>query len=311
VGSGRTTYAWRGVRPDGVHARAADGRVLSALRTSTSALSIATAADAMRRGVVTCDPDSRLAAVAATMASNAFHAAVILAPDNPRALVVTDLDLIRAALSSGGEQIAAQIASEPMATIAPSARLEDAVALMAKRDLAHVLVADPAADWPAGVLSSFDIASMLAGRDPALTRMIRPGPARPLVSATALSATTVGDVMHPGVVACSAETPVLEVARMMADLRMHCIAVVGVARRHDGDEHLLWGLVSDMDVLHAAHRAPRRADDAGVGGGRDCAPCPPRVRRPRPRRRDHDRARRHARRRGRALRPALGRRLDA
>jgi CBS domain-containing protein len=243
-----------GVRPDGVPARGAYGRVMSALRTSSSALSIATAADAMRRGVVTCDPDSRLAAVAATVASNAFHAAVILAPDNPRALVVTDLDLIRAALSGGGEQTAAQMASEPMATIAPSARLEEAVALMAARDLAHLLVADPAADWPAGVLSSFDIASMLAGRDPALTRMVRPGPARPLVSATALSATTVGDVMHPGVVACVPETPVVEAARMMADLRMHCIAVVGVARRDDGDEHLLWGLVSDMDVLHAAHR---------------------------------------------------------
>jgi CBS domain-containing protein len=227
---------------------------MTALRTSTSPLSIATAADAMRRGVITCDPDSRLAAIAATMASNAFHAAVILAPGSTRALVVTDLDLIRAALSGGPEQTAAQIAREPMAAIAPSARLEEAVALMATRDLAHVLVADPDADWPAGVLSSFDIASVLTGRDPALTRMIRPGPARPLVSATALSATTVGDVMHPGVVACAPETPVVEVARMMADLRMHSIAVVGVARRHDGDEHLLWGLVSDMDVLHAAHR---------------------------------------------------------
>jgi CBS domain-containing protein len=208
----------------------------------------------MRRGVVTCDPASRLAAVAATMTSNAFHAAVILAPESPRALVVTDLDLIRAALSGGAEQTAAEIAREPMATIGPAAPLENAVALMAERDLAHLLVAEPEADWPAGVVSSFDVASVLAGRDPALTRMIRPGPARPLVSATVLSVTTVGAVMHPGVVACSPDTPVAEVARMMADLRMHCIAVVGSARRHDGDERLLWGLVSDMDVLHAAHR---------------------------------------------------------
>lgn len=227
---------------------------MSALRISTSALSLATAGDAMHPGVVACDPGSRLTAVAATMASNAFHAAVILAPDSPRALAVTDLDLIRAALSGGSELTAAEIAREPMATIGPSAPLEDAVALMATRDLAHVLVAEPEADWPAGVLSSFDVASVLAGRDPTLTRMIRPGPARPLVSATALSATTVGAVMHPGVVACSPDTPLAEVARMMADLRMHCIAVAGVGRRHDGDEHLLWGLVSDMDVLHAAHR---------------------------------------------------------
>ena len=40
----------------------------------------------------------------------------------------------------------------------------------------------------------------------------------------------------------------------MADLRVRCIAVSGVGRRPDGDEHLFWGLVSDMDVIHAAHR---------------------------------------------------------
>ena len=36
--------------------------------------------DAMCPGVITCDPGSRLAVVAATMASNAFHGAVILGP---------------------------------------------------------------------------------------------------------------------------------------------------------------------------------------------------------------------------------------
>ena len=48
---------------------------------------------------------------------------------------------------------------------------------------------------------------------------------------------------------------------------MHCVAVVGAGRRHDGDEHLVWGLVSDMDVLHAAHRggaATRAADVAAT-----------------------------------------------
>jgi len=40
----------------------------------------------------------------------------------------------------------------------------------------------------------------------------------------------------------------------MADLRVHCVAVSGVGRRHGGDEHLIWGLVSDMDMIHAAHR---------------------------------------------------------
>lgn len=214
--------------------------------------------------MVTCAPESRLAAVAATMASHAFHAAVILAPDSGRALVVTDLDVIRAALGGEEARTAAELAREPMATIGPAAPLADAVAMMARRDVAHVLVAEPGADWPAGVLSSFDVASVLAGRDPALTRMIRPGPARPLVSATALSATTVGAVMHPGVVACPPDTPLDELAGTMADLRLHCVAVAGVGRREDGDEHLVWGLVSDMDVVHAAHRGELRTPAAEV-----------------------------------------------
>lgn len=228
---------------------------MSALQSSTpSALSRTIAGDAMRRGVIACAPESRLAAVATTMASNAFHAAVILAPDSPRAFVITDLDLIRAALAGGPDQTAAEIAREPMATLGPAARLEDAVAMMAKRDIAHLLVTEPGAAWPAGVLSSFDVISVLAGRDPVLTRMIRPGPARPLVSATALSRTTVGAVMHPGVVACAPDSPLVELAGTMADLRMHCIAVAGVAQRAGRDEHFVWGLVNDMDVVHAAYR---------------------------------------------------------
>jgi CBS domain-containing protein len=60
--------------------------------------------------------------------------------------------------------------------------------------------------------------------------------------------------MHPGVVSRTPDTPVSELAGTMADLRMHCIAVAGPARREDGDEHLVWGLVSDMDVVRAVHR---------------------------------------------------------
>jgi CBS domain-containing protein len=224
------------------------------LQTPITAISHATVGDVMSRGVVICAPDTRLPAVAATMAAHGFHAALILAPEGGRALVISDLDLIRASLGSELDQTAADLAREPILTIAPSAPLEDAVAVMAKQDLAHLLVAEPGAAWPVGVLSSLDVVAMVGGRDPELARVQRPEPARPLVSATALSDTTVEAVMHPGVVSRTPDTPVSELARTMADLRMHCIAVAGPARREDGDEHLVWGLVSDMDVVHAAYR---------------------------------------------------------
>jgi CBS domain-containing protein len=219
-----------------------------------SALALTTVADAMRPGVVTCSAAARLPVVAATMAAHAIHTIIVPPASGGSALTVTDLDLLRAALGGTPKLTAGDIAREPIDTIAPSATLEHATATMATLDVAHLLVGAAGSERPEGMLSSFDVASVLSGRDPRLTRVIRPGPARPLVSATRLSATTVGDVMHPGVIVCLPHTPLRELAGRMADLRIHCIAVSGVARQSDGDEHLLWGLVSDMDVVHAAHR---------------------------------------------------------
>jgi CBS domain-containing protein len=208
----------------------------------------------MHRGVITCAPESSLATVAATMAANVVHAVVLLAQDRGSALVVTDLDVVRATLRDAADVTAAELASEPLATVVSGAPLTQAIALMARRDDAHILVSEPGAGWPAGMLSSLDVMAALAGRDPALLRVLRPGPARPLVSATSLDATTVGAVMHPGVVTCLPDDSMARVAGVMADLRIHCVAVVGVARRNGGDEHFVWGLLGDMDVLHAVNR---------------------------------------------------------
>jgi len=231
-------------------------RCMSALPTpATSTLAATTVADVMHRGVITCAPESGLATVAATMTANVVHAAVLLAPDHDRAVAVTDLDVIRAALRGGARDTAAGIARESMATVVSSAPLGEAVALMARREDAHLLVSEPGAEWPAGVLSSLDVMGALAGREPGLLRTVRPGPARPLVSATSLDATTVGAVMHPGVVTCLPDDSMERVAGVMADLRIHCVAIVGATRRNGVDEHFVWGLLSDMDVLHAVNRA--------------------------------------------------------
>ena len=221
---------------------------------SRSSLAHTTVAEAMRPGVVMCGREQRLPVVAATMASHEIHTVVVPSARGP-ALAITALDLLHAELDGRLGETAGDIARDPIAAVAPSAGLEHAVATMATLDLAHLLVCDAESDVPEGVLSSFDIVAVLSGRDPRQTRMLRPGPARPLVSATRLSDTTVGQVMHPGVISCLPDTPLHDLAGRMADLRVHCIAVSGVGTRPDGDEHLMWGLVTDMDVVHAAHRA--------------------------------------------------------
>jgi CBS domain-containing protein len=170
------------------------------------------------------------------------------------ARAITHLDLIRAGLRRTPRETAGDIARDPISTVAKSATLEQAASTMATLDVAHLMVGDADSQSPQGVLSSFDIVSAFSGRDPRLTPAIRPGAARPSVSPTRLADISVGQVMRRGLISCQPDTPIHELAGRMADLRVHCVAVSGVVTRHDGDEHLMWGLVSDMDVVHAAHR---------------------------------------------------------
>ena len=77
----------------------------------------------------------------------------------------------------------------------------------------------------------------------------------------------VGDVMHPGVITCSAETSVEEVARIMVTNHVHAVVVVGLA---DGDA---WGVISATDVLGVASEAPDRL--AGTCAGTELVTVTP------------------------------------
>jgi CBS domain-containing protein len=71
-------------------------------------------------------------------------------------------------------------------------------------------------------------------------------PDRP--QAPRLAHVRVSDAMHAGVVTCAADTPLRDVARMMAEHRIHCVAVPDI----EGTEALAWGIVSDLDLVGAA-----------------------------------------------------------
>lgn len=66
------------------------------------------------------------------------------------------------------------------------------------------------------------------------------------------SAAPVEHVMHRGVIDCPPQTPLREVAALMAANRVHCIVVDGLARSAAGAEELVWGIVSDVDLMRAA-----------------------------------------------------------
>jgi arabinose-5-phosphate isomerase len=63
---------------------------------------------------------------------------------------------------------------------------------------------------------------------------------------------TVADVMRPGVMSCSPDVPAVMVARMMATHHIHAVVVEAIADPRAEDEAALWGVVSDMDLLHGA-----------------------------------------------------------
>lgn len=73
------------------------------------------------------------------------------------------------------------------------------------------------------------------------------------MSSASVSSVSVHEVMHPGIVSCDAATGAADVARIMFDRRVHCVAVVSAAEDDVGAPRI-WGIVSDLDILAALAR---------------------------------------------------------
>lgn len=204
-------------------------RTMTTLHSTTdSVLTHVSVGDVMRPGVISCPREATLSSMAATLVTHGIHAVVVspLSPATP--LIVTDMEIVRAAVEQPGTATAADVAREPIATVSADATLDDAVEMMAARYVTHLLATDPASGAPAGILSSLDVAAVAGGRAAGLARTGRIAPARPSPSARTLSKAIVSDVMHPGVVTVAPDSSLSVVARTMADHRVHCIAVAGI-----------------------------------------------------------------------------------
>lgn len=69
-----------------------------------------------------------------------------------------------------------------------------------------------------------------------------------------LTRATVADAMHPGILSCDADATLTDVARLMAMHHVHCVAVMGISGEPPS-EKLVWGIISDLDLLRAGIRA--------------------------------------------------------
>jgi CBS domain-containing protein len=116
----------------------------------------------MRPGVISCPPDLAMRDVARMMATNHIHAIVVRGVASGRAWgVVTDRDLLSIA-SAAEDRRAADCAGEVLVTVEPNEPLEAACELMRAHGVSHVMVVEPGENEPLGVVSTLDIAGVVA-----------------------------------------------------------------------------------------------------------------------------------------------------
>ncbi|HEY1367744.1 MAG TPA: CBS domain-containing protein [Gaiellaceae bacterium] len=125
-------------------------------------------ADAMSHALVSCTPETPLVGVAALMSRRRIHAVYVFdygddADVSPELWgLVSDLDLVAAARAGLAGRTAAGSAVEPLVTVMSDDRLEHAAQLMAEHGTSHLAVLDSRTHRPAGVISTLDIARLLA-----------------------------------------------------------------------------------------------------------------------------------------------------
>ena len=120
--------------------------------------------DAMRPRVMTCRADDPLVDVARMMVAEHIHAVVVLRESGDRSRpwgIVTDFDVLRNA-DAIDTKTAGQAAAGPLITTRTDESLAAAASRMAERSATHAIVVSPRDEQPVGVLSSLDIAGILA-----------------------------------------------------------------------------------------------------------------------------------------------------
>jgi CBS domain-containing protein len=123
----------------------------------------ATVLDAMRLGVVSVAPDTPLRAVARVMATYRIHAVVVSEPEGDRPWgIISDVDLAAAAGKELDKVTARDIGRSRLVTIGADEDLPRAAQLMAEHGMAHLVVVQPHSGHPVGVLSTLDLAGVLA-----------------------------------------------------------------------------------------------------------------------------------------------------
>jgi CBS domain-containing protein len=123
----------------------------------------------MHEGILTCDPETPLRAVARLMVEQRVHCVAVLAKHEERYRlgplwgIVSDLDLAGSASFDLDTRTAGGAAVSPVVTVTPGETVERAAQLMREYGTAHLVVVAADDNRPLGVISTLDVAAVLAG----------------------------------------------------------------------------------------------------------------------------------------------------
>ena len=121
--------------------------------------------EVMHRGVISCAAETSALAVARVMAAHRIHCVVVWGDTDLDACgvwgVVSDLDLVAAGDVADGLTARSVAATAPL-TVSPGESLSRAGQMMVEHGVSHLIVTDPARDVPVGILSTLDVARVLA-----------------------------------------------------------------------------------------------------------------------------------------------------
>jgi CBS domain-containing protein len=125
---------------------------------------------AMPLGLFECAPDDDVRSLARTMAERTIHAVVVPGVADARGQrgrlawgIVSDIDLMRGLRPGLEGTTAGELAATHLVFVLPPDTLEHAAQLMAKHDIAHLVVVSPDTGRPVGMVSTLDIARVAAG----------------------------------------------------------------------------------------------------------------------------------------------------
>ena len=119
--------------------------------------------DLMHRGVITCHPQNSVKEVAKIMDANWVRSVVVTGDDGEVWGIVSLISILKAWGKDTDKLTAEDILQPYTITISPDSPVEDAIKLLQKKKIEHLVIVSPATRRPVGILTTFDIVQHMAG----------------------------------------------------------------------------------------------------------------------------------------------------